>query len=439
MDFLINTTTEKLNSTGGMAIVGKILEKIGFCAGAGTDSPSHPHVLKSIIGLYTQGRSRFEEIDLVRKDTFFKNSFNLEYVPAKETTRLYLERMIPEKALIDLATETSTIQLLKSSKLTPIKVNGRYYLPVDIDTSPMDNSKSHKEGVSRTYKQFDGYHPIFCYIGQEGYMMNTELREGKQHCQKGTTEFLKHTMGLISKLEIEEPLLFRFDGGNDSRDILSLLEKSGHFYIVKRNLRKEKPEYWHDVAQAEGTIIHQDESKTVSIGIHTGKKPAQDESFPDIDIIFQVTERRRAKDGTLLLFPELEIETFWTNMYESPGTVIELYHDHGTSEQFHSELKTDMNVERLPSGKFAVNAMLLKLAMLSFNILRFIGQTALSFSGSLPYKTFSKRKRLRKVIDDLIRIAVKIVQHARQTVLRLWENDPWLDCFRQVYAVCRYL
>ena len=436
MDYVINTTTEKLNSTGGMALVGKILERIGFGKRPVDYGPTYPHVLKSIIGLYTQGRTRFEEIDLVRNDSFFRDSFNLRYVPAKETVRLYLERMVPEKSLIDSEIEASTVQLLKSSKLTSIKVKGRKYLPVDIDTSPMDNSKSSKEGVSRTYKQFDGYHPIFCYIGQEGYMINTELRVGKQHCQKGTPEFLKHTMDMISKLEIKESLLFRFDGGNDSKNILESLENSGHFYIVKRNLRKELPDYWHAVAQVEGAIVHQDESKTVYTGVHTGKKPAGDESFPAIDIIFQVTERRRAKDGTLLLFPEVEIETFWTNMYEDPEAVIDLYHDHGTSEQFHSELKTDMNVERLPSGKFAVNAILLKLAMLSFNILRFIGQSVLEFTDSLPYKTLSKRKRLRKVIDDLIRVAVKIVRHARQTFIRLWEKDPWLACFRQVYIVC---
>ncbi len=100
-------------------------------------------------------------------------------------------------------------------------------------------------------------------------------------------------------------------------------------------------------------------------------------------------------------------------------TLLRLYREHCTSEQFHSELKSDMNVERLPSGKFAVNAMLLKLAMLSFNILRFIGQTSLAFPDTLPYQTDSKRKRLRKVIDDLIRVAVKIVTHARRTCIRL--------------------
>jgi len=89
-------------------------------------------------------------MDIVRNDSFFQESLDLTYVPANETTRLYLEHMIPEQTVIDS----------------------------EINTSPLDNSKSHKEGVSRTYKEFDGYHPIFAYIGQEGYMLNTELRAG---------------------------------------------------------------------------------------------------------------------------------------------------------------------------------------------------------------------------------------------------------------------
>ena len=51
------------------------------------------------------------------------------------------------------------------------------FVPVDIDVTPMDNSKSKKEGVSRTYKGFDGYAPMMAYIGTEGYAINFELRE----------------------------------------------------------------------------------------------------------------------------------------------------------------------------------------------------------------------------------------------------------------------
>ena len=61
----------------------------------------------------------------------------------------------------------------------------------------------------------------------------------------------------------------------------------------------------------------------------------------------------------------------------SDEQVIELYQGHGTSEQFHSEFKTDMDIERLPSGKFATNALVLSMAAFAYNILRFIGRLGL--------------------------------------------------------------
>ena len=53
--------------------------------------------------------------------------------------------------------------------------------------------------------------------------------------------------------------------------------------------------------------------------------------------------------------------------------VIALYCDHATSEQFHSEFKTDLDIERLPSGKFATNDLVMACAVLAYNIVRGIG------------------------------------------------------------------
>ena len=64
----------------------------------------------------------------------------------------------------------------------------------------MDNSKTSKQGVSRTYKDFDGYAPMMACIGTEGYAVNFELREGKQNCLNGTVEFLLETISLCKKL-----------------------------------------------------------------------------------------------------------------------------------------------------------------------------------------------------------------------------------------------
>jgi hypothetical protein len=387
MKFTIDSTTENIQSTGGIALAAKIAEKIGFNF---TDNESkqlfaHPEIPRTIFGLFVQGRSSFEEIKLFRDDPFFKQAFNLQFVPAAETLRLYLEKIAKEKNYVLQKITECNVNLLNKTTITPVEVSGRKYIPLDVDVSPLDNSKSHKEGVSRTYKGHDGYAPIFSYIGEEGYMLDCELREGKQHCQKNTPQYLARNIELIKKLHLNSPLLFRLDGGNDAADTIRVLASSKHFFLIKRNLRKESREYWLDTAKAEGEIIENNSRKTVYTGTHTGRTPASDEALPEMDIVFKITERRVDKNDNKLLFPEIEVETFWTNLFETPEEVIELYHAHGTSEQFHSELKSDMGIERLPSGKFSVNTVLLHIAMVAFNTLRLIGQTALSVKEDLPY------------------------------------------------------
>ncbi len=184
-----------------------------------------------------------------------------------------------------------------------------------------------------------------------------------------------------------------------------------------------------------GTCHQPREGKKVYTGVLTADHPKakKKDNLPALDQVFRVVVRTSDYKGNPYLIPDTEVEVFWTNLYEDPETVINLYHDHGTSEQFHSELKSDMNVERLPSGKFIVNEIILHTAMIAFNTLRLIGQRALQFQELLPYRHKGKRKRLRKVIDDLIRISCKVVSHARKLAIKIWEKDPWYELFKQLY------
>ena len=169
-----------------------------------------------------------------------------------------------------------SVELIKSSNapLTPLVLDGnRKYLPVDTDVSPFDNSKTKKEAVSRTYKGYDGYAPIFAYLGQEGYCIGAELRPGKDHCQKGTVDFLRRVINNARRIT-NQPLLMRLDSGNDSADNLSLFEaeQTKVDYIIKRNLRRESPEMWLNIAEEQGTKYIEREGKTVYTG-STMKKP----------------------------------------------------------------------------------------------------------------------------------------------------------------------
>ena len=311
-------------------------------------------------------------------------------------------------------------------------------VPVDIDVTPMDNSKSKKEGVSRTYKGFDGYTPMMAYIGTEGYAINFELREGKQHCQKGTVEFLQETIKLCHKLT-DKPLLIRLDSGNDSIDNVAVLMDTGCFFIIKRNLRRESTDDWFEMAKQYCQNVNSPrDGKTVYIG--SDWKTVTSKQFNKEFTLrtgYEITERTIDKYGQFNLVPDVEVETWWTNLGDPDEEIIRLYHAHGECEQFHSEVKTDMDLERLPSGKFATNALILELGMIAYNILRMIGQGTIG--GRAPcQKRNVKRRRLRTVISNLIMLADHVTMHARQLIIGLGKSNVWRHIFSDIcqkYAV----
>ena len=105
---------------------------------------------------------------------------------------------------------------------------------------------------------------------------------------------------------------------------------------------------------------------------------------------------------------------------------------HGTHEQFHSEFKTDLDLERLPSGKFATNDLVLSLAMLAFNILRAIGQATL-ISPDSPVRHTAKRWRIKTVMQEIIGIAARVILHARRITLGLGERCAAFAVFERHY------
>ena len=155
-----------------------------------------------------------------------------------------------------------------------------------------------------------------------------------------------------------------------------------------------------------------------------------------VPVAFEVIERLCDHDGNRLLIPTIEVNTFWTNLTGcSASEVIELYHSHGASEQFHSELKSDMNIEQLPFGQFAVNTSIMHCAMIAFNILRTIGQEVIRHSHLAPIKIKVKRWRLKTVLRHIIYSPVRIIRHARSTRLRFGKLCPWFDVIKAISSL----
>ncbi|TMO53830.1 IS1380 family transposase, partial [Pseudoalteromonas aurantia] len=70
------------------------------------------------------------------------------------------------------------------------KLDHLQHIPLDIDVTPQDNSRTQKEGSQWTYKHFHGFAPIMSYVGKEGWCIGAELRPGSQHSQNDFVPFL---------------------------------------------------------------------------------------------------------------------------------------------------------------------------------------------------------------------------------------------------------
>ena len=433
----IETTTEIIESKGGLLLAGKVARFSGLRTIKSFAKKKAGDVITCLFGIMVEGKTDFESIGEKRENLLFKEAFGLPFVFAKETVRLYLEEMAIDAANIIRQLRESAVKIIRKASPQCLLIKGKAYLPVDIDTTTMDNSKTKKEEVSRTYQGYDGYHPIFAYVGKEGFMLDCELRPGSQHCQKGTPEFITSLMLKLHKIQPGGRFLFRLDSGNDSWDTLQAITGAGkgHYCIIKRNKRRENDEEWLKIAKKHGELKEPRKGKKVWVGMAALHPQKQDEVMSDINCVFEIIERKRDSAGNKLLLPEIEVNSWWTNLNYAPEKVIELYHDHATSEQFHSELKFDLGVERFASGKFNVNQILLAVEMNAYNTLRFLGQETIKYESIKIEKCQEQnpversRKRLSTVIRDIICVAGKIVKHANLLIFKIYEKDPILPVF----------
>lgn len=428
---LILTTHAGLSTVGALIQHSDLNKRLNRSRVNGMKTPinSHGDVMRSYIGLLCQGKSDFDHIEPFRKDDVFPICMQVRKVPSSPTLRQRLDAAAPSSEWKTILLEESANLIHNTgAELTGLKAGEKTYLPLDIDVSPFDNSGTSKEGVSRTYKGTDGYAPIFAYLGQEGYGVNVELREGHVHCQNGTDHFLEQSIAYAQRIT-QRQLLVRMDGGNDSKDNLHVCHAQNADYIIKVNLRRQSKESWLRIAQTKGTACEQREGKTEYVGaIEFSEKGFK----RPLRQVFHVVHRTIDRDGQVLLIPEIEVNVYWTSLRCSPWRVVELYRDHGTSEQFHSELKTDLDLERLPAGKFATNDLVLHAGIFAYNLLRLIGQESLRESDA-PIRHRAKRRRIRTVIQNIIYMAARLVRHARGIGLNFGSNCPWFSVINRIY------
>jgi hypothetical protein len=440
---LQQSSKEVYTNNSGLVLVGQCIQ----CSGL-----SHlltPHVTKeqkrislkdilvSYVGLLCVGSSTYHAISEISDALFFKSALDLQQIPSEETLRQRLDEVAKDSKTfpkVIAAILRASVRMLSHLGVN-ISGYGREMLeliPLDIDVTPLDNSNTKKEGVAYTYKNFFGYTLMAAYLGIEGWCLGAELRPGDQHAQK---DFVKYLGGVLERARLltSKPFLVRLDSAHDASETLFALSKEPNVhFIIKWNPRRSDREYWLNCARKRGK-----EEKSHNNGIRSWILETQDKRFVGDESvscrrIVRVTEETVGKNGQQLLIPTVYLEGWLTDLDFSAQKIIDLYRQHATSEQFHSEIKNDMGVERLPSGNFKTNTLVMALSALAYNILRVSSQMWIE-SNFTKTRHPVIRRRIGTVIQNLINVSCRFIRSGRQIKLRFGHNYSIFKEFYYIY------
>jgi hypothetical protein len=168
--FIIQDGNERLSQTAGLALIGALLaqthlaERVNQVHLPNCLAPeiAHSDVVFAMIGLHCLGMPQFAAIEPFRHDPFFARSLGLTTCPSEPTLR---QRLNTVEATVTPILKEESARLLRQRipALAPLITSDGAWIPLDVDVSPFDQSGSHKEGVSNTYKNYPGYAPIVGY------------------------------------------------------------------------------------------------------------------------------------------------------------------------------------------------------------------------------------------------------------------------------------
>lgn len=447
---IVKQLSYDLTPVAGLALVGHHLKRLApVLADIDRTMPvrngvTTSDVLRSYLGLLVQGKSDFDAIDNLRGDEFFKRALGISLLPSSPTLRQRLNARAAE--LFDHVPQL--IEELLSSSRPAYGLLPCGWLPLDVDTFAMDNGGTARDGVSRTYTGVDGFCPLACYLGAQGFCLELSLRPGSQHSAAETEFAFERVLPMAQRLSAAAPgaakgasILARLDSGFDSAKLMAELHGSNQpgmprvDWLIKWNPRSTKPAAVLEQLQADAATRweHPRAGKRVALW----EQPLEVAGIAQpLRRVLRLVERTIDAKGQHLIEPELTLEGWSTSLPAkqfSPEAIVALYADHGTHEQFHSEFKTDMDLERLPSGKFDTNYVVCALAALAMNILRLMGQDGLH-GPDAPLRHAAKRRRVKTVMQELVYRAGRIIKRGRQFILGLGANDRAAPAFVRLHG-----
>ena len=270
---------------------------------------------------------------------------------------------------------------------------------LDADSTMVTTCGNQEASAYIHHYQKNGYHPLVINEYHSKLLLSSLLRTGSAYSSNGIIEELEQ---LFTQLNNTGNIRFRGDSAFYRRDLFKYLENNQvTYYIRVKNFKKNIRE------SVMAMVINQ---------VDWNDFDYTEPYYGEYTIQINKTKKRRIvykafhleKGGMLQLVPM--VYCIITNDFEkSPKEAMDFYEARGNSENFTKELKDDFNGGNPSHKEFVKNEMDFLISSLAYNLYHVFQQTILEEKDqTIRMNTY--RLKYQK-------IAVKVIQHARQVTL----------------------
>lgn len=389
----INFNGGNLSSDGGHILISQFLKQMGlksllksipFCDSRRFPVYSNVSILIQLIIRCILGYNSQSDQKILENDPLLSHQSS---ICSQSTVSRFFDRVsnITNNVFHQIIMKLAA-QFIDSNVENPI---------LDADSTLITTNGKQQASAYIHHYQDIGYHPLVINEYHSKLLLFSSLRTGSAYSSNGIVEALKQ---ILSLLKNNKKIRFRGDSAFYRKDLFEFLEKNKiKYYIRIKGFKKYTRESLEDMVM-----------KDIDWNQFNHSNPYYGELKQNDGRRIIYKTFYTVENGMKSLIPV--VYCIITNDYEiSPKEAMDFYEARGNSENFTKELKDDFDAGTLSHKEFEKNEMEFLISSLSYNLYH-IYQNQILEKDDKKIRMNTYRIRYQK-------IAVKVVQHARQITL----------------------
>lgn len=418
---------QKLTSFAGLFIFQLLFQRLDLksrlrhCFRHLRSNRAYDHAL-AVLGLIVHlliGFRQLRDVRYYRDDPMVQRVLGLNRLPDVAT----ISRLL---ATADSGSVTSLRQLIRQLILQALTALGLRRLTLDFDGSVIGTGRSAEGtavGFNRKKKGQRSYYPLFCTIAQTGQVFDVFHRPGNVHDSNGALEFIRACINTVREALPGVHIEVRMDGAFFCDNLVTMLADLGVEFTISVPFER----FVELKGQIEGHRWWQRLNEDLGYFELSWKPKKWDRCYRFLAIRTRSVMRDKQPIQLDLFVPQVygyEFKVIVTNKKIRAREVIALHNGRGAQEGVFAELKSQGQLDYVPTKTLAGNQVFLLSAVLAHNLNRDLQMTSHEPSrNTTPQRSPLWRfERLETLRLKLINRAGRLIQPQGRLTLTMSTN-----------------